>query len=178
MMKRAHLTVLACTAAVAAGTGLVPIQGPRAAQPGLLEERNIPLALALEAAQAAVDACSRQRWSVSATVVDRAGHVKAVVRADGAGPHTLDSSRRKAYTAASLGIGTTEAEAIARRHPAASSLRDIEGFLLLGGGLPIRADGEVVGAIGVGGAPGGEKDDMCAAAGLAKIGRRLGGNAR
>ena len=108
------------------------------------------------------------------TVVDRAGHVTAVARADGAGPHTLDSSRRKAYTAASLGIATTQAEAIARHDPAASSLRDIEEFLLLGGGLPIRAGGELVGAIGVGGAPGGEKDDMRATAGIAKIRHRLG----
>lgn len=129
-------------------------------------ERNIPLESAMVAVRAAVDACKEKGWLVSATVVDRSGVVTAVARADGAGPHTLDSSRRKAYTAASLRLGTTKAEAIARNSPGALSLRDIDGFLLLGGGLPIRRGGEVVGGIGVGGAPGGEKDDLCAREGL------------
>jgi|TARA_B100001964_G_scaffold116433_1_gene129718 uncharacterized protein GlcG (DUF336 family) len=143
----------------------------------LHNERNITMKSAMVAVRAAVDACKEKGWLVSATVVDRSGVVTAVARADGAGPHTLDSSRRKAYTAASLRLGTTKAEAIARNNPDALSLRDIDGFLLLGGGLPIRRGGEVVGGIGVGGAPGGEKDDFCAGAGLSTIGagKKAGG---
>jgi uncharacterized protein GlcG (DUF336 family) len=92
-------------------------------------------------------------------------------RGDGAGPHTVDSSRKKAYTASSLRRPTTElAELITKMQPL-QSLRDMNPeILILGGGLPIEISGDVVGAIGVGGAPGAHLDDACAQAGLDAIG--------
>ncbi len=72
------------------------------------EEKTLSLALANVAAAAAVEACQAKGWLVSATVVDRAGQIKAIQRADGAGPHTIDSSRRKAYTAASLRVNSSD----------------------------------------------------------------------
>ncbi len=140
---------------------------------GVRTEKNMSLALANEAAAAAVEACAAKGYLVSAAVVDRAGQLKALHRADGAGPHTLSSSRRKAYTAASVRDSTTALMEIAQKNPGAANLGQINGFLLLGGGLPIRAGNEVIGAIGVGGAPGGHLDDQCAEAGIAKIKDRL-----
>ena len=78
-----------------------------------------------------------------------------------------DSSRKKAYTAASLRRPTSEFAELIAKNPAVQGLRDMnEDILILGGGLPINMGGEVVGGIGVGGAPGGHLDDACAQAGL------------
>jgi len=136
-------------------------------------ERSISVALANEAATAATQFCSDKGWKVSAAVVDRAGQLKALLRTDGAGPHTVDSSRRKAYTSASLREGTSAMLDILQKNPSAANVQMIDGFLILGGGLPIRAGDEIIGAIGVGGAPGGHLDDQCAAAGIDKIRERL-----
>jgi len=92
-------------------------------------------------------------------------------RADGAGPHTVDSSRKKAYTAASLRRATSDLADMIAKQPALQALREMnESILMVGGGLPIEIAGEVVGAIGVGGAPGTHLDDACAEAGLDAIG--------
>jgi uncharacterized protein GlcG (DUF336 family) len=139
----------------------------------VLQEKNISLALANEAATAALQFCTAKGWKVSVAVVDRAGQLKVLLRADDAGPHTIDSSRRKAYTAASLREGTSAILEIVQKTPGAATLPMIDGFLILGGGMPIRAGDEVIGAIGIGGAPGGHLDDQCAEAGINKIRERL-----
>ena len=81
--------------------------GPLAYGQGVRTERTISLALASEAALAAVADCTAKGYFVTAAVVDRAGHIKAMARGDNAGPHSVDSSRRKAYTTASLRVPTT-----------------------------------------------------------------------
>lgn len=140
---------------------------------GLLQEATIPLAMAQKAAAAAVERCARDGYLVSAAVVDRAGTLKALLRADGAGPHTTDSSSRKAYTSASLRRPTSELADLIAKMPSIQALRDMnEKILILGGGLPIQLGGEIVGGIGVGGAPGAHLDDACAQAGLESIGAR------
>ena len=140
-------------------------------------ERTISLALANEAALAAVADCAAKGYTVTATVVDRAAQIKAMARGDNSGPHTIDSSRRKAYTAASLRVPTTALLELSQKNPAAANLGQIDGFMLVGGGLPIRVGdpktGEAIGGIGVGGAPGGHLDDACAQAGIDKIKDRL-----
>ncbi|UOF01477.1 GlcG/HbpS family heme-binding protein [Bdellovibrio reynosensis] len=132
-------------------------------------ETNITMAGALIAAQAAVENCASKGYSVAATVVDASGDTKVTLRADGAGPHTLDASRRKAYTSASARQPTSAMLATSQTNPTAQNLGQIDGFLLLGGGIPIRINNVVVGAIGVGGAPGGPLDDQCAQAGIDKL---------
>jgi uncharacterized protein GlcG (DUF336 family) len=164
-MKATRFLALALAAGLAL-PGTAPAQG-------LVSERSIATALAVEAAQAAVAACAERNFRVAATVVDRHGIVKAVVRADGAGPHTIDASRGKAYTAASARNQTTTMLGFVRENPAALTLPNIPGFLVLGGGVPIRAGDEVVGAIGVGGAPSGNIDEECGNAGIARIRDRL-----
>jgi uncharacterized protein GlcG (DUF336 family) len=94
-----------------------------------------------------------------------------MARADGAGPHTVDSSRKKAYTAASLRRATTELAELMNKVPTLQALREMNNdILMLGGGLPIEIGGDVLGGIGVGGAPGAHLDDACAQAGLDAIG--------
>jgi uncharacterized protein GlcG (DUF336 family) len=146
---------------------------PAAANAQVLQERSVSLALAQEIAQATVEACAGKNFSVTATVVDRAGLVRAVLRADRAGPHTIEASRAKAFTAASARNSTTAIMENAEKNPAARHLASIDGFLLLGGGVPVKVGEEVIGAVGVGGAPGGHLDEECANAGLAKAQAKL-----
>ncbi|MCS6291096.1 MAG: heme-binding protein [Nitrospira sp.] len=137
----------------------------------LPKEAVLPTTLAGKAVQAALDFCKKDGYRVSASVVDRAGVLRAMMRADGAGPHTVDSSRKKAYTAASLRRATTDLAEMIAKQPSLQALREMnESILMVGGGLPIEIAGEVVGAIGVGGAPGTHLDDACAEAGLDAIG--------
>lgn len=137
----------------------------------LPKESLLPLNLAGKAIQASLDACKKDGYRVSVSVVDRAGVLRAMARADGAGPHTVESSRKKAYTAASLRRPTTELAELMSKMPTLQALRDMSNdTLILGGGLPIEIGGEVVGGIGVGGAPGAHLDDACAQAGLDAIG--------
>lgn len=137
----------------------------------LPKESVLPLGMAQRAVQAAVEACKKDGYRVSVSVVDRAGILRAMGRADGAGPHTVDSSRKKAYTAASLRRPTTELADLINKVPSLQALREMnDNVLMLGGGLPIELAGDVVGGIGVGGAPGAHLDDACAQAGLDAIG--------
>ncbi len=154
-MKNLMLTLLAAAALT-----------PAAHAQGLRTERAMTLALASQLAQSAVAACAANGHAVTATVVDRAGGVRAVARADNAGPHTLAASESKAYTSASARNATLAMMEAAQKNPAAANLVHISGFLLLGGGLPVRAGNDVIGAIGVGGAPGGHLDEQCAAAAI------------
>lgn len=137
----------------------------------LPKESVLPSQLAMKAIQAAVEFCKKDGYRVTASVVDRGGVLRAMVRADGAGPHTTESSRKKAFTAASLRRATSELAEMVAKNPALQGLRDMDrSILILGGGLPIEINGEMVGGIGVGGAPGGHLDDACAQAGLDAIG--------
>ncbi len=136
---------------------------------GVRSERNLSLELANQIASATVAACTAGGYAVSAAVVDRAGQLKALQRADNAGPHTLASAQAKAYTSASAKGNTLAMMEGAQKNPAAANLVHIPGFLLLGGGVPVRVGNEVVGAVGVGGAPGGHLDEQCAVAGIEKF---------
>lgn len=129
-------------------------------------ERNMSLDLANRLAAETVAACAAGGYAVTATVVDRAGSVRAVQRADLAGPHSVDSSLRKAYTSASIRNSTSAVMEAAQKNPGAANLVHMPGFLLLGGGVPVRAGNEVIGAVGVGGAPSGQLDEQCATAAI------------
>ena len=125
------------------------------------------------AAAGAVAACAINGYAVAATVVDRAGVVRAIQRADNAGPHTLASSQQKAWTSASAKNSTQAMMEGAQKNPAAANLVHIPGFLLLGGGVPIKVGNETIGAVGVGGAPGGHLDEQCAVAALDLVKEQL-----
>ena len=132
-------------------------------------EKNISLELANQIAAATVASCSAAGYNVAAAVVDRAGSLRALQRADNAGPHTLSSSQAKAYTSASAKNTTSAMMEGAQKNPAGANLVYMPGFLLLGGGVPIKVGNEVIGAVGVGGAPGGQLDEQCAMTALDKV---------
>ena len=135
------------------------------------KEPVLPMALAQKAANAALTKCEEGGYRVSVAVVDRGGNLKVLLRGDGAGPHTQNSSSRKAYTAASIRRSTQELAELIAKIPNLQALRDMnERILILGGGLPVVIGKDVVGGIGVGGAPGTQLDEACALAGLTSIG--------
>lgn len=162
-----HVRLALLSAFVAA---LLMTTTPAVAQ-DLLTTRELSVATATEAAVAALADCTAKGYRVAVAVTDRGGQVRVMLRGDSAGPHHLDSARRKAYTAASSGSSTlvwSENLAKGLRAPD-PNLVHLEGVLIIGGGLPIKVGEQVVGAIGVGGAPGGDRDDVCARAGITKI---------
>ena len=131
-------------------------------------ERNMSLDLANQLAASGMAACQEKGFAVTVTVVDRSGGIRAVHRADNAGPHTLEASRAKAFTSASAKNTTLAMMEGAQKNPGAANLVNIPGFLLLGGGVPVKVGNEVLGAIGIGGAPGGHLDEQCAVAAIEK----------
>jgi uncharacterized protein GlcG (DUF336 family) len=155
------------------GSAVLVIAAAPAFAQGALSTHRIPAALALEAVGAAVEACKSQGYAESAVVVDASGARQAVLRGDNAGIHSLDSALGKAYTSASF---KAPSGAVAERllaNPPTAQLGLLPHVLLLGGGLPIKVGDEVVGAIGAAGAPGADKDEACAKAGIDKIADRL-----
>jgi len=140
--------------------------------------KQLPLSVAMEAAMEAVAVCEKSGYRITATVMDASGVIKAIAKGDLAPPHTLDSSRGKSYAAVSLGPNFSEptTSAIVARvanGPAFGPLQHLPGVFLVAGGVLIKSGDDVVGAIGVGGAPGGDKDEVCAQAAVAKIADRL-----
>lgn len=130
-------------------------------------QRILTTELSAKAAMAAIRQCDDDGFKVSVAIVDQAGLLKAQLKADGAGPHTLDSSRRKAYTANSLRGPTQKyAELVVNSSDLHSLAHMNDSILLLGGGFPITMSGEIVGGVGVGGAPGIKFDEVCARAAL------------
>jgi uncharacterized protein GlcG (DUF336 family) len=143
------------------------------AAPALHQMPSLSAALALEAASAAQESCLKAGARVSVSVVDAEGVVLVMLREDGAAPHTVSTSERKAYTALSSRMPTSQLVKIVTANPDAHGMGMIEGFLPLTGGVPIRAGEAVVGAIGVSGSPGPDGDEKCAAAGISSITPKL-----
>ncbi len=131
-------------------------------------------ALSADAAQAiargALDKCRADGYHVSVTVIDDGNRLKAFVRDDGSGPHTIDFSRKKAYAALTFKRTSGEPGKAWAENPPAPNVDGVTGSA---GGVPIKAGSQVIGAIGVSGAPGGDKDEACANAGIAKIAEAL-----
>jgi uncharacterized protein GlcG (DUF336 family) len=124
---------------------------------------------ALAAAQAALAHCRKAGHQVAVAVVDRAGLLQVLLRDRYAGAHTVDVATRKAWTAASFRIPTTALATETQAGRPMSGIRSAPQVIAIGGGLVIEGGGSSFGGIGVSGAPGGEADDACAAAGLKAI---------
>lgn len=135
----------------------------------LRKVNDLSLAAANKLADAAIAACQAQGRHIAVSVLDRGGNLVTVQRADGVGPHNTEASRRKAYTALSTKNDTQALAVAARGNPDMANLTTVPELLLLGGGLPLRAKGEVVGAIGVAGGGGALQDRACAQAALAAM---------
>jgi uncharacterized protein GlcG (DUF336 family) len=144
---------------------------------------TLPLALAVEAATTAVETCEAKGWRVSAFVVDTSGEIKVDLKGDHSTIHTKDSAFRKAYTEVTMGpiFGFDRTSAYAEtvsKNPAgaSSALFSLPDIIALPGGVAIKRGNEIVAGLGVGGAPGGDRDEGCAAEGVAKIAARVNAN--
>jgi uncharacterized protein GlcG (DUF336 family) len=159
-----RLAVLAASAAL-----LAPSPSTLLAQE-IIMQKAMSLQMAQSIAQGAVEKCRADGYHVSVSVIDGSGLLKAFARDDGAGPGSIDVSRRKAYTA--LIFRRTSAET-ASAWATTSPVPNVEGTVALGGAVPIKSGNEFVGAVGVSGAPSGDKDEACAGAGIAKVADKL-----
>ena len=154
-----------------AGIGLAcALVAPASAQ--LLTRKDLSAATALTIAQTAIDTCTANGYRVSATIVGRNGEVLVQVRGDGTGPHTMENSFKKAFTARTFRIPSGEMEDRLKKNPQMGA-QYLTGFTTARGALPIMVGEDVIGAAGVSGAPGGEKDEVCVKAGIDKVADQL-----
>jgi uncharacterized protein GlcG (DUF336 family) len=138
----------------------------------MLVHRDLPYAVSLTIAQETVVNCAAKGYAESAVVVDRDGETIVAIRGDNAGPHTMKNARRKAYTALSFRISTTEyAKRFADNDSVVHQQVTLPSVIAIPGGLPIRVDNEIVGGIGASGSPG--VDEPCVQAGLDKAADQL-----
>lgn len=141
-------------------------------------EQDLPLDLALIAAQGAIQACESKGYHVTAAVVDIHGAMKVLLKGDESTVHTKDTAFRKAYTLVTLGpvFGwdtSSDAAAAFSGKPGANAFSSIPDIALLPGAVAIRSHGHIVASLGVGGAPGGDQDEACAARGVKAIADKL-----
>jgi len=158
--------------AVAAG---IAAAAPAAAQDegSMVTFEVMEPALALELAEATLLSCQNEGYQVAVTIVDRFGQPQAILRDRYAGPHTIETSTRKAWTAVSFRTPTLELDQRIESGDLSASLRDVPEGLMLGGGVPVTAAGSIVGGVGVSGAPSPDLDEDCAEAGMEAIADRL-----
>jgi uncharacterized protein GlcG (DUF336 family) len=142
------------------------------AQAQLLTHRDLSYAMAKAIAETAIESCAAKGYAVSAVVVDRAGDVIVAMRADNAGPHTMENARRKAYTARSFRTSTTAyAKRFADNDPVVHQQVTLPNVIAIPGGLPVKVDDDVIAGVGVSGSPG--VDEPCVQAGLDKVADQL-----
>ena len=165
---RSHVLALVSLALLIATSSMSRAQG-------LITQKAISLEMAQAIAQGAVERCRADGFHVSVSVIDGSGLLKAFLRDEGTGPHTIDLSRRKAFTALTFASRwkTSGEAAKAWGSTLGSPMPNVEGAVGVAGGVPIRLGNETIGAVGVSGAVGGDKDEACAAAGIAKVADRI-----
>jgi uncharacterized protein GlcG (DUF336 family) len=169
-----HLMLAACLCGISiAGVSANAQQAPQSGY-----HYTLPLNTAIEAAQEAIRVCEAKNYWVTATVVDMDGVPQVVLRGDKATVHTAESSFRKAFTVVTLGpeFGFDRSSGffeLAKTNPFAPQLATVHNVMALPGAVAFKVHGEMVGALGIGGAPGGDKDEVCAAAGVARVADQL-----
>jgi uncharacterized protein GlcG (DUF336 family) len=164
-LNKTNITIL-MTALLAGGCAMAQ------STPGLISERSISASAAMELANTSLERCRADGYKVTITVLNRHARTAVIISDDGVNPHTVENSMRKAYTA--FTTRSPSAEMGKRAQPGLAGFMQLEKITTIEGGLPIFAGKELVGAVGISGAPGGEKDAACAQAGLDKIARALG----
>ena len=153
-----------CLAVMCLGAALA---SPAGAQ--LLTEKALPAETAITIARTALETCTKEGYHVSVHVLGRNGEVLVAVRGDGAPSHTMEISQRKAYT---FRMSSGEFAQRVKDNPTLSAVH-LTGVIAAQGALPIKVGDDAIGAVGVSGAPGGEKDEACAKAGLDKVADQL-----
>jgi uncharacterized protein GlcG (DUF336 family) len=153
----------------AAGLACV-LASPAGAQ--LLARKDLSASTALTIAQTALETCSKQGYRVSVTVVGRTGEILVQIRGDDSSPHTMENAMRKAYTARTSRAPSGDMVKRLKDNPQLSQVY-LTNIIAAQGALPIKVGEDVIGAAGVSGAPGGDKDEACVKAGLDKVADQL-----
>jgi len=174
-MNRMILILVSYCAAL---TGIAPSAPAQTVSQTTDYHYALPLNLALEAATEAVRVCAQRGYHVTATVLDMDGVPQVALRGDGATIHTAESSLDKAYTVVTLGpIFNFDTSGkffdLTKTSPYAPRLATMRNVMALPGAVAFKSKDAIVGALGVGGAPGGDKDEVCAQAGVAKVADRI-----
>ena len=138
----------------------------------LLARKDLSAEIALTIAQTAIATCTQNGFRVSVAVVGRNGELLVHVRGDGTGPHTMENSFRKAYTSRTFRIPSGEMAKRLKENPQLGQVY-LSNVVPSQGALPIKLGDDTIGAVGVSGAPGGEKDEVCAKAGIDKVADQL-----
>lgn len=136
---------------------------------GTFSTKSLTPATALKLASAAMAACQEMGYQVAVSVVDRSGIEQVMLRDRFAGPHTPDTAWRKAWSAISFRTNTSDMLEVTKGGMPQAGIRHLDNVAMLGGGMMVTSAGQMVGAIGVSGAPGGELDDDCAIKGIEAI---------
>jgi uncharacterized protein GlcG (DUF336 family) len=157
-------------AKIVGGAAFLFVIGP-ASQAQVLMEKNISMQLAMAAFQGAVEECKKSGSNdITVAVVDRAGQVALLARANNASPHNLELARRKAYTARTFRSTTMGWRDRTANNSPNSPQRQLNDVIALGGGVPIMAGDDAIGGIGVSGSNGGQQgDENCAKGGVNAI---------
>ena len=130
--------------------------------PRQIDRPTVSLATANDLANAAIASCQAIGRQAVVAVVDRGGNLIALQRGDDVGPHNTLAAQRKAFTALSTKTSTTVLAERAESDPTSRNLATVPELLLLGGGMPLTAQGDTIGGIGVAGSGGAANDDHCA----------------
>jgi uncharacterized protein GlcG (DUF336 family) len=138
----------------------------------LLVHKDLSLAMAVTMANTAIATCKGQGYNVSVNVLGREGQVILGLRNELAGAATMENSMKKAFTARTFARSSGEFADSVKGNPNAGALF-LSNITPTQGALPIKVGNDTIGSIGVSGAPGGEKDEACAKAGIDKVADQL-----
>jgi len=150
---------------LAAASLVAILAAPAHAQ--LLDHKDLPYAMAVMIAQGALDDCKARGYPVSVVVVDRDGETVVMLRGDGAGPHTMENARRKAYTALTFKMTSEDFAKALETNPVRRQQATLPGVIGIPGGVPVKIGNDTIAGIGLSGSPG--VDEPCVRAGLAKV---------
>jgi uncharacterized protein GlcG (DUF336 family) len=146
---------------------------PAFAEDLLSTYKSLKPEVALYVAQATMAACRQNSYQVSVAIADRSGTIQVLLRDELAGPHTLDAASRKAWTAASFKGDTHTIADATRAGSGQSGARFVSNAMMAAGGIPLYAEGTLVGAVGVSGAPRADEDQKCAQKGAEALEEKL-----
>ena len=163
---KTRLIAMAVVSALSVAVSDSAFAAPESKQPLTVNIKRLSLDTALRIGNAAIDKCRKEGVQVTVTVIDRGGDAQVVLRDTLAMDVTIPISLKKAYTAMEFNSPTS---ALEDRFPGAYSVPKIDSLIIWAGGIPINIGGNIMGGIGVSGAPSALTDEVCAKAGLAAV---------
>ena len=156
-MKMTSIAILAATAASAFAQ--------------LPTQKVLTIDVAQTIAQEAMAQCRSNGYKVTVRVVDGSNMLKAFLRDDGASMATVEVARMKANSVMAFGRPSGPPANLPAGAPVPPPV--LPGTINAMGGVPIKVGNQLIGAVAVSGAPGGDKDAACANAALEKVAEKL-----